>query len=390
MDFKTIRFIVLASALYGLFHFAYYKIPNDVLGNKIYPAVIGNLAAEVINTVTPDRNVKAHNNALISKKAKLNIVRGCDGSGVLFMLTAAILGFGATFRQTIIGLALGIATVYLINQVRIIGLFYLIEYNRMWFPPVHTYYAPTLIILLISGFFLLWTRWVVNEQLNQGSATQTGLSVATKKRLMTGGKLSAYALRALVIWFALSQVGDRWGEHLVQPLFPLYESVVIATSDYDTVNLEVAVVKSVNQIQLSASSSIPLAITPQIALPPNSTIASSAAVLHALVPIIILLTVILSWPVPYFRQRLYLIGASIPLILLVSAITVPSQLLGNLEIGFQEAAVKFGHPREEPFVLTWMLVTEGGARWLIPALFGLGAVALVQRLSKKGTAVNEK
>ena len=48
----------------------------------------------------------------------MNIVRGCDGSGVWFMLSAAIIGFGAKMRETLIGLFLGTITVYLINQVR--------------------------------------------------------------------------------------------------------------------------------------------------------------------------------------------------------------------------------------------------------------------------------
>ncbi|MDG1293221.1 MAG: exosortase family protein XrtM [Pseudomonadales bacterium] len=164
MDFQTFRFIAIAAILYGAFHFAYHKVPDEVLSTKIYPNVIGHFAANTINTLTPDRNVTVKDHSIISKKAKLNIVRGCDGSGVWFMLTAAILGFGASVRHTIIGFVLGTLTVYLINQVRIVGLFYVIEYNRAWFPPVHTYFAPTLIIFLVAGFFLVWTRWSSNDE----------------------------------------------------------------------------------------------------------------------------------------------------------------------------------------------------------------------------------
>ncbi len=159
MDFQTLRFIVLSAALYGAFHFGYHKVPDQVLSEKVYPNVIGHFAAATINTITPDRNVRVSDHTIMTKRAKLHIVRGCDGSGVLFMLTAAIIGFGAGLRKTLIGLFFGILTVYLINQVRIVGLYYVIEYNRLWFPPVHTYYAPTLIIFLVAGFFLLWTRW---------------------------------------------------------------------------------------------------------------------------------------------------------------------------------------------------------------------------------------
>ena len=166
MDFQTLRFILVSAVLYGAFHFAYHQIPDDVLRTKIYPNVIGHFAAKTINTITPERNVHVVDHAIISKRAKLNIVRGCDGSGVLFMLTAAILGFGANLRKTSIGLFAGILTVYAINQIRIVGLYYIVEYNRLWFPPVHTYYAPTLIIFLVAGFFLVWTRWATQPAID--------------------------------------------------------------------------------------------------------------------------------------------------------------------------------------------------------------------------------
>ena len=163
VDFHTLRFVVAAAVLYGVFHFAYHKIDDDTLRTKIYPNLIGHPAAKVINTMTPDRNVRVRDNTISSNKAVLNIVRGCDGSGVWFMLMAAIIGFGAKFKQLLVGVVLGTLVVYLINQVRIIGLYYLIEWNRMYFPPVHTYYAPTLIIFLIAAFFLWWTRWSIQD-----------------------------------------------------------------------------------------------------------------------------------------------------------------------------------------------------------------------------------
>lgn len=166
MDTQTLRFVVIAAVLYGLFHLAYHRIPDDTLRKVIYPNVIGHAAAKVINTMTPDRNVRIKDNSIISKKAVLNIVRGCDGSGVWFMLMAAIIGFGGRLKHIAVGLLLGTLVVYVINQVRIIGLYYLVEWDRTWFPPVHTYYAPTLIIFLIAAFFLWWTRWSMRPSNN--------------------------------------------------------------------------------------------------------------------------------------------------------------------------------------------------------------------------------
>ncbi|MBT8140050.1 MAG: exosortase family protein XrtM [Gammaproteobacteria bacterium] len=163
MDTQTLRFVLIAAVLYGLFHLAYHRIPDKTLQSVIYPNIIGHVAAKVINTFTPDRKVRVKDNKIMSSKAVLNIVRGCDGSGVWFMLMAAVLGFGGRIKHVVVGLVLGTLVVYTINQIRIVGLYYLVEWNRMYFPAVHTYYAPTLIIFLIAAFFLWWTRWSIQS-----------------------------------------------------------------------------------------------------------------------------------------------------------------------------------------------------------------------------------
>lgn len=171
MDFQTLRFIIVAAILYGAMHFVYHKVPDETLRTVIYPNLIGHAAAATINTLTPDRKIRVFENKISSNKAVLNIVRGCDGSGILFMITAATLGFGARFKQTIVGLILGTALVYVVNQIRIVGIYYLIEYNRAWFPAMHTYYAPTLIVFIVAGYFLWWSRWATVHDNKQAAPT---------------------------------------------------------------------------------------------------------------------------------------------------------------------------------------------------------------------------
>ena len=73
---------------------------------------------------------------------------------------------------------------------------------------------------------------------------------------------------------------------------------------------------------------------------------------------------------------------AIPSFFFISAVTAPIQLLGLLEMGFQNAANQAGFAREEPVALKWMLLTEGGGRWLIPALFGFACGAISEKMIK--------
>lgn len=194
---------------------------------------------------------------------------------------------------------------------------------------------------------------------------------------MTNKAIILLAAKGLAIWLALSLAGFFVGDKLIHSLLPFYETVSETASKGYAANIDI----KEDDVVLYATALKAQPITPERSLPAGTTIQSSITVLHALVPIVILSTIILTWPANNLTQRGYLIATLIPAVLIISALTVPIQLLGQLEIGFQNAAVKVGLTREEPFVLTWMVLTEGGGRWLIPALTGLACCGLVTKFS---------
>lgn len=194
---------------------------------------------------------------------------------------------------------------------------------------------------------------------------------------MTNKAITLLAAKGLAIWLALSLAGFFVGDKLIHSLLPFYETVSEVASKGYAANIDI----KEDDVVLYATALKAQPITPERSLPAGTTIQSSITVLHALVPIVILSTIILTWPAKNLTQRGYLIATLIPAVLIISALTVPIQLLGQLEIGFQNAAVKAGLIREEPFVLTWMVLTEGGGRWLIPALTGLACCGLVTKFS---------
>lgn len=195
---------------------------------------------------------------------------------------------------------------------------------------------------------------------------------------MNNKAIGLLATKGLVIWLVLSLTGFFAGDKLINTLLPFYESVTESASNGYVANIEIVE----DSVVFYATALTAQVITPSRSLPAGSTIQSNISVLHALVPIVILFTVILTWPAQSIKQRLYLLAISIPALLFISATSVPIQLLGQLEIGFQNAAINAGLSREEPFVLTWMLLTEGGGRWLLPVLTGLASCALVTKLTK--------
>ncbi len=155
--------IILFIGFYVLLDFGYFQIPVDLFINVIYYYGVVTICADVINFIAPLENVVAQQNHLISVNANLEIVRGCDGAGVLFLVISAILAFPAKLIRKLIGLMLGIILISMINLIRIIVLYFVVAYHSEWFSLIHTYLAPTLMVIVGGSYFAWWAFGSLNK-----------------------------------------------------------------------------------------------------------------------------------------------------------------------------------------------------------------------------------
>ncbi len=88
------------------------------------------------------------------------IERGCNGVEAVIILFSAILAFPAPWRYKLSGLALGFVAIQALNLVRIVSLFYMGLWNRVWFDWFHLYLWQALIILDALIVFLVWLRYL--------------------------------------------------------------------------------------------------------------------------------------------------------------------------------------------------------------------------------------
>lgn len=147
---------ILFIGCYALLDYAYFKIPDELFANVIYYHGVVLVCADLINWLAPLEQVLPKQNHLISNKADLEIVRGCDGAGVLFLLVSAILVFPAKSGKKLTGLMLGMGLIYVLNLLRISVLYFVIAYQAGWFQLVHTYLAPTLMVMAACAYFAGW------------------------------------------------------------------------------------------------------------------------------------------------------------------------------------------------------------------------------------------
>ncbi len=123
-----------------------------------FTAAVAKVSAIVLQTF--DSGVQAHGIVLsdIETGAAVSIQPGCNGVEAMIVVIAAIAATPATWKQKLVGLAIGFLAIQALNVARIISLFYLLQWNPVWFEWAHLYLWQALIMLDGLIVYLLWVR----------------------------------------------------------------------------------------------------------------------------------------------------------------------------------------------------------------------------------------
>jgi len=151
-----ILFLALIVVLFGL------EVLTWTQAHVILPftAVLADISVFLIKLF--DDDVLAYGKIISStvNGFAVSIEPGCNGVEAVIILFAAIFSFPATFKQKMIGFALGFVAIQALNLVRIISLFYMGQWNMVWFEWFHLYLWQALIILDAMVVWMIWLRYL--------------------------------------------------------------------------------------------------------------------------------------------------------------------------------------------------------------------------------------
>jgi hypothetical protein len=78
-----------------------------------------------------------------------------------------------------------------------------------------------------------------------------------------------------------------------------------------------------------------------------------------------------------------LLVLGVPAAFIVTGLTSPFLLAGQVEIALIEFALKEGVIRPEPLIMKWLIFNEMGGRWLLSLLGAIACITYVLRLQRR-------
>lgn len=164
-------FLLILSVLFGV------EILAPVQAAFVVPftSVLADISSALVSPFDP--NVIASGKIIQNKLTgvAVSVEPGCNGIEACIVLTAAIWAFPASLRSKLIGWIVGLFAVQGLNIIRIISLFYLLQWDYSWFKFAHEYLWQGLIMLDVLVVFLIWTSRLKGKStlVDQNSSAQT-------------------------------------------------------------------------------------------------------------------------------------------------------------------------------------------------------------------------
>lgn len=143
-------------AAFSLLQLAWQRLSGGRLEYFLIHTCTVRPAALLVNLLTPAIRASASHYVLEAPGVRLDILNGCDGLEALFLLAAAFAVAPLEWRRRLGGAALGIPVVLVVNQARILALFYSLRVDPPLFDALHASVTPIALVVVLCCYFYVW------------------------------------------------------------------------------------------------------------------------------------------------------------------------------------------------------------------------------------------
>ncbi len=101
-------------------------------------------------------NIQVIGTMVSSPEFSMGIIAACTGIVSMAIFTSAVVAYPCRFSRKVEGIVLGIASLFVFNLIRMVGLFIVGSYLPDFFNSAHYIIGQSLMILLALGLWLFW------------------------------------------------------------------------------------------------------------------------------------------------------------------------------------------------------------------------------------------
>ncbi|MCK4856820.1 MAG: exosortase H [candidate division Zixibacteria bacterium] len=109
-------------------------------------------------------NAIANGTAVTAKQlGSVDIKEGCNGVYAIIIFLAGVVAYPTGWKKKLVGIVFGSIALFIVNNIRVLTLFYLVVYKPEWFEEAHQTIWQFAIILVGGLLWLIWYDKVVNR-----------------------------------------------------------------------------------------------------------------------------------------------------------------------------------------------------------------------------------
>jgi exosortase/archaeosortase family protein len=151
---RALVFVVV----FGALQLGWQMLDGSALAHVVVDRGVVIPTAAIGAALTPAFGIHALGHRLLGFSGGINVVNGCDGMEILFLLVAGFVVAPLPWRARLLGTLAGIPVVYLLNLARILVLFYTRHADIKVFDVIHGIVTPVLMVVSIAAFYYAWLR----------------------------------------------------------------------------------------------------------------------------------------------------------------------------------------------------------------------------------------
>lgn len=148
--------IAIFAALFVALQWGYGRAGGSALERLVIEDLTVRPAVATLGVLWPELGARAAGSRIVSPSASINVLNGCEGTDIAFLLMAGMVVAPLAWRWRLLGLLAGLPLVFVLNQLRVLALFHALRVDPAWFDRLHSIVAPLLLVLAVGLFFMFW------------------------------------------------------------------------------------------------------------------------------------------------------------------------------------------------------------------------------------------